>query len=280
MRAVMVAAGLMLTTPNLALAQDTPAAASPAAARDARLAALIADYDAYLRANDPVAAGNDGDRAALSRLPDTSRAFELAQRAPLQGFLTRAEAIPADSLSQADRIDRDFIVSLLTRRLEGVELDTGRLAFNSEGGPGTWAVYLGSGARLRSEADAEAWIARLSALGGVYDNALEAARRGLTTGLTQPRSVVESAIVQAQADTAITPETDPLLRPFDAANLPEARKQALRARAAAAVAQHVTPRRQAWLAFLTDEVVDITGWLGGYNFQWAWSSGWAAGQAC
>jgi len=26
------------------------------------------------------------------------------------------------------------------------------------------------------------------------------------------------------------------------------------------------------------EVVDVTGWLGGYNFQWAWSSGWAAGQ--
>jgi hypothetical protein len=27
------------------------------------------------------------------------------------------------------------------------------------------------------------------------------------------------------------------------------------------------------------EVVDVTGWLGGYNFQWAWSSGVAAGQA-
>ena len=27
------------------------------------------------------------------------------------------------------------------------------------------------------------------------------------------------------------------------------------------------------------ECVDVTGWLGGYNFQWAWSSGWAAGQA-
>jgi len=26
------------------------------------------------------------------------------------------------------------------------------------------------------------------------------------------------------------------------------------------------------------ECVDVTGWLGGYNFQWAWSSGWAAGQ--
>lgn len=28
------------------------------------------------------------------------------------------------------------------------------------------------------------------------------------------------------------------------------------------------------------EAVDVTGWLGGYNFQWAWSSGWAAGQVC
>lgn len=27
------------------------------------------------------------------------------------------------------------------------------------------------------------------------------------------------------------------------------------------------------------EVVDITGWLGGYNFQWAWSSAWACAQA-
>lgn len=27
------------------------------------------------------------------------------------------------------------------------------------------------------------------------------------------------------------------------------------------------------------ESVDVTGWLGGYNFQWAWASGWAAAQA-
>ncbi len=32
--------------------------------------------------------------------------------------------------------------------------------------------------------------------------------------------------------------------------------------------------------FIIGEAVDVTGWLGGYNFQWAWSSGWAAGQAC
>ncbi|MCL3882629.1 NAD(P)/FAD-dependent oxidoreductase [Marivita sp. GX14005] len=31
--------------------------------------------------------------------------------------------------------------------------------------------------------------------------------------------------------------------------------------------------------FVIGEAVDVTGWLGGYNFQWAWSSGVAAGQA-
>ena len=31
--------------------------------------------------------------------------------------------------------------------------------------------------------------------------------------------------------------------------------------------------------YVIGEAVDVTGWLGGYNFQWAWSSGWSAGQA-
>ena len=30
--------------------------------------------------------------------------------------------------------------------------------------------------------------------------------------------------------------------------------------------------------YFIGEVLDVTGWLGGYNFQWAWSSGWCAGE--
>ncbi len=37
-------------------------------------------------------------------------------------------------------------------------------------------------------------------------------------------------------------------------------------------------RRLQGLYFI-GEVVDVTGWLGGYNFQWAWASGHAAGAA-
>ncbi|WP_290622098.1 NAD(P)/FAD-dependent oxidoreductase [Arsukibacterium sp. UBA3189] len=37
-------------------------------------------------------------------------------------------------------------------------------------------------------------------------------------------------------------------------------------------------KQQPGLYFI-GEVVDVTGWLGGYNFQWAWASGWCAGQS-
>ena len=37
-------------------------------------------------------------------------------------------------------------------------------------------------------------------------------------------------------------------------------------------------RKVPWLYFI-GEVMDVTGWLGGYNFQWAWASAWACAQA-
>ena len=42
-------------------------------------------------------------------------------------------------------------------------------------------------------------------------------------------------------------------------------------------AKTLEARRVPGLHFI-GEVVDVTGWLGGYNFQWAWSSAWAAAQ--
>ena len=85
------------------LAAATPVVASPAMVRieavrnaqDPALAAVLADYEAYLRAVDPINAGMEGDRDALSRLPDGSRAFELAQEPVLKGFADRLAGINA-----------------------------------------------------------------------------------------------------------------------------------------------------------------------------------------
>ncbi len=47
-----------------------------------------------------------------------------------------------------------------------------------------------------------------------------------------------------------------------------------------ALSQQTMAARAVSGLFFIGEAVDVTGWLGGYNFQWAWSSGWAAAQSC
>lgn len=47
----------------------------------------------------------------------------------------------------------------------------------------------------------------------------------------------------------------------------------------AALSSRTMEAREVRGLYVIGEAVDVTGWLGGYNFQWAWSSGWCAGQA-
>jgi len=151
-------------TPALAQAAAEPVAA-PRQADDPALATILTDYEAWLRSVDPISAGMEGDVEAKSRLPDASRAFELAQAPVLRGFADRLAAIDPTRLSDDDRLNHAFLGYVIRRALDRIPLDTGRIdAFSSEGGPGQTAGYLASVTRIASRADAEGWIARLEAL--------------------------------------------------------------------------------------------------------------------
>ena len=241
-----------------------PVAAGPApvqaeAARNAEnpaLASVLADYETYLRAVDPISAGMEGDRAALSRMPDSSRSFEVAQEPVLRGFAERLAAIDAAGLGDDDRLNHTFLTYVIQRSLARIPLDTGRIdAFNSEGGPGQNLAYLSGVTRVATAADAEAWIARLEAMPAIYADQLAGARRGLETGLVQPRSIVENALSLIGPEAALTPEADPLLKPFATlpASIPAAQQAALRERAARAITDGIMPQRREWARFLRED---------------------------
>jgi uncharacterized protein (DUF885 family) len=220
------------------------------------LASVLADYEAYLRAVDPINAGMEGDRAALSRLPDGSRAFELAQEPVLRGFADRLAAINPAGLNENDRLNHNFLTYVLQRSRARIPLDTGRIdAFNSEGGPGQNLAYVATVTRIATVADAEAWIARLEAMPKAYADPLANARRGLETGMVQSRSIVENALTLIEPEAALTPDADPLLKPFATlpASIPAAQQAALRDRAARAVAEGIMPQRRAWARFLRED---------------------------
>ncbi len=253
-----VAAALALGAPGIALAQATSPAetSSPApSTADAALEQIVADYEAYLKSVDPTSASGEGDLEAMARVPYLSRAFELAQRAPMEGFVRRLQAIDTADLSHANQINHAFLLYVLARGIEGLDYDTGRLAFDSEGGPGTWAIYMGSSTRLNSVAEAEAYLKRVEGFASIYAQTTDNARRGLETGMVQARSVTQSAIELARNDVDTAADADPLLKPLSTlpATVSQADRERLTARAADVIARHIVPARQAWLSFLETE---------------------------
>ncbi|WP_152466735.1 NAD(P)/FAD-dependent oxidoreductase [Sulfitobacter sp. THAF37] len=117
-------------------------------------------------------------------------------------------------------------------------------------------------------------------------------RRAVTTELARhlPARLVEHltpALALAgnladQSDTRLTEITDALrqwrLRPTGSEGYRTA-EVTLGGIATDRISSKTMQSRDVPGLYMIGEAVDVTGWLGGYNFQWAWSSGWAAGTA-
>ena len=240
----------------LALALAAAGAPRPAAAGPAGdLHALVADFDAFEMALDPVEAGRDGDRAALVRWPDDSQASEQAQVRALKGFEARLAAIPAAGLGEQDALNRSVLDYLIKDDLEGLSFDPSREPFSSDNLPFDTFDYAARGTVIRSRADADAWLARLDALPAYIDVEMANARRGIATGFVQPRAIVETVIAETRPVAEAPPEQSSLLLPFKAlpAAIPTADQAALRDEALAIVRDRIMPAERAYLALLQNE---------------------------
>jgi hypothetical protein len=111
-RVLWLGAVLCLPAAGAALADDIPA--------------IVRDYDAYARVQDPVRAGQRGDRAALRRWPDDSPAAVADRKAQLERFRDRLGRVPALGLPEADALNRELLVERVDVALEGLAFDEER----------------------------------------------------------------------------------------------------------------------------------------------------------
>jgi uncharacterized protein (DUF885 family) len=228
-----------------------PAAAQPRT--DARLNALLVDYERLDRQADPITSGGEGDRDALSRLPDVTPTAQAATRAALVSLASRLGAIAPRRLSADAQLNRALLLQLVGQRIEGLEFDESRAPFGNSGGFFGTGDYLARATPVRSAADAEAWIARLQALPSYLDANVANARRGVSTGFTQPRIVVDRALELARAQRASAAAT--LLLPFEQLSgaIAAAAQEQYRARARAIIADAILPAHDRVIAFLQTE---------------------------
>jgi uncharacterized protein (DUF885 family) len=213
---------------------------------------VIADYDRYKRELDPVSAGLEGDQAALRRWPDDSPKTIAVRKLELQGFRTRLESLKRTRLGPEDELNRAYLAWLVEDAIEGYGFDQEREPFSSDNGPFDTPDYVARTTAMRTRADADAWLARLKALPAWYDVEIANARRGIATGFTQPRYIVEKVIAAAKPRAAEPAEDSVLLIPFKdlPASIPAADQAALRAQALAIVRDEVKPKEQAYVEML------------------------------
>lgn len=230
-------------------------AATPALADDAALNKLVADYEAYSLSQDPLLAASQGDRAALSRLPDPSLAADAARSKRLKELQKQLVAIKPSDLSAQAELNREFLEWTLERQIQRLAFDEARTPFSSDDGFDWTISYLASSTPMRTLADGHAWIDRLNAVPAYYRAQIANARRGVKTGFTQPRSTSEQVLARAKAQAAAPLASDPMLAPLDQlpTSIPQAERDALRAEALAVVRDKIRPVQAEFAAFLATE---------------------------
>lgn len=232
------------------------AASSPAFSQqrgNRALASVIAAYEQVARRYDPLTSASEGDRTALRRLPDASRESDLAQRSELIALRARLERVPTRGLNQDDALNRAYLMRVIDQSIEAIDLDFGRAPISNGDGFFTFGDYLAYTTPIQSTDDAEAWLARLEALPTFYQQNLANARRGIETGYTQPRIVVDRALAtaRAQVDTLEPTLLTPLASMPD--TIPAARQEEFRNRARAVIRDRILPAHRDTVTFIERE---------------------------
>lgn len=231
--------------------------AAPAASP---LGKIIADYEAFDRAENPIASGFEGDRAALARIPGVTPSDEARRKKALEQFKARLAGVPEAGLNEADRLNLVFLKRVVDITLESFRFDTHRLAFTSEGGPENILGYLDTGTVIRTAADAEAYLARLEGIARLIRDSTDNLRRGVKTGFVQSRATTEVALRQLKTSLKRHEGADgaglgPLSRMPE--SIPAATQAALRDRATRILNGQIRPAQEAFAKAVETDVLPV-----------------------
>ncbi len=231
-----------------ALAQTSP---------DAQLSGLLARFDTLERAVDPITASQEGDRDALKRWPDVTAAAQARYLTQWRSMRADAAAISEAALNADAKLNRRLFLYTLDDRIAAAAFDRDRMPFSNDSAFPSTADYVARNLPIRSEADAQAWLARLEALPKFYADNLANARRGLKDGFVQPRvvSLRTLEVLKGLAPDAAAPDKSVLFKPLATlpATIPAPRQEALRQQARALIADKIAPAHAATIAFFEKE---------------------------
>lgn len=245
LRSLLASALLASVAPFIAASQ-TPAE---------RLNALFDErWETTLRES-PVFATSVGDKRYNDKLAEEGLNAERRRYDHSRASLDRLRAIPRDSLSRADQINRDILERSLRESLEAFDFGAHLIPITNREGFHTGFPELHSRVPLRTTEDYRNYIARLAAFRKHAGDHIELMREGARRGMVLPRvslDGIEGALTPHIVDD---PTKSLLYEPFTAfpATVPEADRAALIAAGRTAITAGVVAGYRDFLQFIQKE---------------------------
>ena len=169
---------------------------------------LIEEYEAYVSASSPAQASKRAD-APPSAWPDVSQTSISLRASAARDLLLRLNHVETERV-----IDRAILQRLLMADLVDADFDTARVPFTGDWGFYSEPTFTAMRLRIRNEADADAWIARLLDTQRYFDQNIENMRRGIDTGWTAHADPLATMRDQIQQQIVEDPTESGLYAPF------------------------------------------------------------------
>lgn len=180
------------------------ALASPADPLDA----LVTAYEAHMRQGDPDQAA-DADAALVSRWRDVSPEALAARAGRASALLAEIEAAQTQR-----KLDQTILARLLADEISDVTYDSARIPFTGDWGFQAEPVFAAMRLRVRTVAEAEAWIARLNDVPRYFAQNRANMSRGIETGWTAHADPLNTAREQIAAQITDDAAASELYRPL------------------------------------------------------------------
>ncbi|MCF6275996.1 MAG: DUF885 family protein, partial [Robiginitomaculum sp.] len=156
---------------------------------------IIADMQRNDLRNDPIQAGNEGNREALRHLPDVSPTAGAIRKDENRKLMARYEALDGASLPNTpikgeSLLNHRLMGYVLGQKLMLADFDTSRLPFTNDSGFFNMMSYVSRQTKFKTADDYEAYAARLSELPRFFDQHANNMRRGIATGYTASEQIL------------------------------------------------------------------------------------------
>jgi len=218
------------------------------------IAAVISQSWEFEKRENPLFATQAGDNRYDAELPRMTSEDLRRRQDSLRLFLQRLDAIDTTALSTLDRINRTMMRDRLGNWLATIDGDEDRIPILADDGFHIALAQLPTYAARSSASDIERYVSRLNQVPRYFREYTALMRRGLETGYTMPRVVLEGYEVTIAAHVVSDPEKSLFYRPLTLlpAAMADTTKDRLRQAARTAISDSVVSAYRDFLGFMTD----------------------------